>query len=394
MTDAEAAVVVESGVSEGNEVPLPVKETNLEEPEVVGEGSPTVADEEEETHGTPGLKRKLENLDHSQNEEAPAKKLEICQAELELEESGQTTDEATETSKLVIQGSEEQLQNNDSGCPTTEKHIEEPDAVVLGSSEVDGNVEEVQKGQNGGPDETGVIQDEMEAETLGNGQVSSTCNQHSSVDDTKDSISAPHLDGLPLTGEQSSLDHTTSSRKIEIPNNKVGVLIGKSGETIRYLQMNSGAKIQITRDADSDPESSTRPVELIGSLENISKAEQLIKDVIAEADAGGSPALVARGFNTPHSGGEQTEIQVPNEKVGMIIGKGGETIKNLQTKTGARIQLLPQHLSERDSSKVRTIRITGNKKQVESAKEMIKDVMNQIWLYLSHEINVGMLVYQ
>lgn len=122
---------------------------------------------------------------------------------------------------------------------------------------------------------------------------------------------------------------------------QVGVLIGKAGDTIRYLQYNSGARIQITRDADADPYSGTRPVELIGTLENITKAEKLIKDVIAEvqfvlpvfslllysltfcyynvvqADAGGSPALVARGFNTVQAAGagEQTQIQVPNEKV-------------------------------------------------------------------------------
>lgn len=63
---------------------------------------------------------------------------------------------------------------------------------------------------------------------------------------------------------------------------QVGVLIGKSGDTIRYLQYNSGAKIQIMRDADTDPHAATRPVELIGTLENINKAEKLIKDVIAE----------------------------------------------------------------------------------------------------------------
>ena len=63
---------------------------------------------------------------------------------------------------------------------------------------------------------------------------------------------------------------------------QVGVLIGKAGETIRYLQLNSGAKIQITRDAEADPHSTTRPVELIGTLESINKAEKLIKDVIAE----------------------------------------------------------------------------------------------------------------
>lgn len=63
---------------------------------------------------------------------------------------------------------------------------------------------------------------------------------------------------------------------------QVGVLIGKAGDTIRYLQYNSGAKIQITRDADADPYSATRPVEIIGSLDNINKAEKLISAVIAE----------------------------------------------------------------------------------------------------------------
>ncbi|THF98813.1 hypothetical protein TEA_026603 [Camellia sinensis var. sinensis] len=141
-----------------------------------------------------------------------------------------------------------------------------------------------------------------------------------------------------------------------------------------------GAKIQITRDADADPYSATRPVELIGTSENINMAEKLIKDVIAEADAGGgSPSLVARGFGMVQAAGtvEQVLIQVPNEKVGVIIGKGGETIKNLQTRSGARIQLIPQHLPDGDQSKERTVRVAGDKKQIEMAREMIKEVMNQ-----------------
>ncbi|KAG6482198.1 hypothetical protein ZIOFF_058829 [Zingiber officinale] len=182
-----------------------------------------------------------------------------------------------------------------------------------------------------------------------------------------------------------SADAVITTRKIEVPNNKVGVLIGKSGETIRYLQYNSGAKIQITRDAEADPSSNCRPVELIGSLDSVNRAEKLVKDVIAEAEAGGSPSLVARGFGTLQSGGEQFEITVPNEKVGIIIGKGGETIKNLQTRSGARIQLIPQHLPEGDASKERIVRVTGDQRQIESAKQMIKEVMNQISLCFSIE---------
>lgn len=63
---------------------------------------------------------------------------------------------------------------------------------------------------------------------------------------------------------------------------QVGVIIGKAGETIKYLQLQSGAKIQVTRDMDADPNSLTRTVELVGTSEQISKAEQLINDVLTE----------------------------------------------------------------------------------------------------------------
>lgn len=63
---------------------------------------------------------------------------------------------------------------------------------------------------------------------------------------------------------------------------QVGVIIGKGGETIKYLQLQSGAKIQVTRDMDADPSSMTRLVELTGTSEQITKAEQLITDVLAE----------------------------------------------------------------------------------------------------------------
>lgn len=79
-----------------------------------------------------------------------------------------------------------------------------------------------------------------------------------------------------------SYGHQGSSKKIDIPNGRVGVIIGKGGETIKYLQLQSGAKIQITRDIDADPNSSTRTVELMGTPEAISSAEKLINEVLAE----------------------------------------------------------------------------------------------------------------
>ncbi|XP_009114789.1 far upstream element-binding protein 2 [Brassica rapa] len=164
-------------------------------------------------------------------------------------------------------------------------------------------------------------------------------------------------------------DTQSTTRKIEVPSSKVGTLIGKGGEMVRNLQLSSGAKIQIRRDSEADPNAALRPVEIIGSLASIEKAEKLINEVIAQSEGGGVPALFVRAAP------EQIEIKVPNDKVGVIIGRGGETIKNMQTKSRARIQLIP--LEEGDGSKERTVRISGDKRQIDIATALIKDVMYQ-----------------
>ncbi len=54
---------------------------------------------------------------------------------------------------------------------------------------------------------------------------------------------------------------------------QVGFIIGKGGETVKYLQQQSGARIQVAWDADSDSRLSTRQVEIMGSAEQISHVE-------------------------------------------------------------------------------------------------------------------------
>ncbi|KAL2548495.1 KH domain-containing protein [Forsythia ovata] len=184
--------------------------------------------------------------------------------------------------------------------------------------------------------------------------------------------------GLGLGGppQGASYGYPGPTKKIEIPNGRVGVIIGKGGETIKYLQLQSGAKIQVTRDMDADPNSSTRGVELTGTPDQIAKAEQLINDVLAEAEAGGS-GTVSRRFTGPPSGAEQFVMKIPNNKVGLVIGKGGETIKNMQASTGARIQVIPLHLPPGDTSLERTVQIDGSSEQVEAAKELVNEVISE-----------------
>ncbi|KAL2517853.1 KH domain-containing protein [Abeliophyllum distichum] len=196
--------------------------------------------------------------------------------------------------------------------------------------------------------------------------------------DSNDSFVGQKPMGLGFSGppQGGSYGYPGPSKKVEIPNGRVGVIIGKGGETIKYLQLQSGAKIQVTRDTDADPNSATRGVELMGTPDQIAKAEQLIYDVLAEADAGGSGVASWRSTGQP-SGAEQVVLKIPNNKVGLVIGKGGETIKDMQARSGARIQVIPLHLPPGDTSKERTVQIDGTSEQIEAAKQLVNEVTSE-----------------
>ncbi|KAK7283209.1 hypothetical protein RIF29_12586 [Crotalaria pallida] len=187
--------------------------------------------------------------------------------------------------------------------------------------------------------------------------------------DAKPQYSAPSAAAPVSYGNQGG-----ATKKIDIPNGRVGVIIGKGGDTIKYLQSQSGAKIQVTRDAEADPNSATRVVELTGTPDAIAAAEKLINDVLAEAESGGS-GIVAKRL-TGQAGADEFSMKIPNNKVGLIIGKGGETIKGMQASTGARIQVIPLHLPPGDTSTERTLKIDGTPDQIESAKQLVFQIVN------------------
>ncbi|CAH8369552.1 unnamed protein product [Eruca vesicaria subsp. sativa] len=170
---------------------------------------------------------------------------------------------------------------------------------------------------------------------------------------------------------------TGSVKKIDIPNMRVGVIIGKGGETIKSLQLQSGAKIQVTRDMDADPNAATRTVDLTGTPDQISRAEELINEVLQEAESGGT---VGSGGGSRRMGGQpgadQFVMKIPNNKVGLVIGKGGETIKSMQAQTGARIQVIPLHLPPGDPTPERTLQIDGTTDQIEHAKQLVNEIIS------------------
>lgn len=139
-----------------------------------------------------------------------------------------------------------------------------------------------------------------------------------------------------------------ASSQIMVPDKTVGLIIGRGGETIKDLQERSGCHVNIV--GENKSQSGLRPVNLIGSQEATAKARQLILEIV-ESDSRGLSAnnqTASRGFQDPYSNpsgagggasGADKTIHVPSEAVGMIIGKGGETIKDMQRTTGCKINV-------------------------------------------------------
>uniref|UniRef100_A0A0E0EGK5 Helicase ATP-binding domain-containing protein n=1 Tax=Oryza meridionalis TaxID=40149 RepID=A0A0E0EGK5_9ORYZ len=106
---------------------------------------------------------------------------------------------------------------------------------------------------------------------------------------------------------------------IEIPIQQVGCFIGEKGGNIMKLENISGAKIHRL---GVDSYTHMQLYKISGTPHQISKAENLVKEFRQEMDS-----MVE-------------EISVPMEKVGLVIGSGGATIKKIQSISGASVKNL------------------------------------------------------
>lgn len=100
-------------------------------------------------------------------------------------------------------------------------------------------------------------------------------------------------------------------------------VIGKGGEQISRIQSDTGCKVQIAPDAGGSNE---RSVTLTGTTEQIDRVKDVLRDIITRAEKTTTqfdPTQLPQGQT-------YTVIGVPGPKVGLIIGKSGETIKHLQ----------------------------------------------------------------
>ncbi|EGT55567.1 hypothetical protein CAEBREN_19643 [Caenorhabditis brenneri] len=159
-------------------------------------------------------------------------------------------------------------------------------------------------------------------------------------------------------------DNQHVNEKYPIPETSVGIVIGKGGSEIQGIQAKAGCRVQMSSDSDN---SGNRMVTLEGARCNVEQAKILINEVVARSQTARPQYGFPRAQNT-------VDILIPPNRCGLIIGKSGETIRQLQEKSGCKMILVQENQSVSDQAK--PLRITGDPQKIEHAKQLVSEILN------------------
>ncbi|XP_069650135.1 tudor and KH domain-containing protein isoform X3 [Haliaeetus albicilla] len=134
---------------------------------------------------------------------------------------------------------------------------------------------------------------------------------------------------------------------MRVPRAAMKSIIGRKGATIKKLRQETGACIEVEREDEGE-----ETVLLIsGSPSQVCRAKATIHQIVMES------TLVSE------------QLCVPQRAVGRIIGRGGETVRGICRSSGAKV--LCEHEADAGLAPVRVIQLSGTRKEVAAAKELI-----------------------
>jgi len=181
--------------------------------------------------------------------------------------------------------------------------------------------------------------------------------------------------------------------QVDVPDADVGLIIGKAGATIKAIQDQTGAQVQIPPSGSSDqPEmrtvSITHPTE-----EGAHMAKRRIEELLSSKPSftqdrrpSTGPqitvqVMVSRCVNINRlilrvwfSHVLKQLEQIPDRDVGLCIGRQGCVIKEMQQKTGTRIQI-PSQPTPGQAHRVATV--TGTQEGCNQVQGFIERIINE-----------------
>lgn len=158
----------------------------------------------------------------------------------------------------------------------------------------------------------------------------------------------------------------------------MGLIIGRQGENLRRVENETSTRVQFL----TGPESSgpIRQCKISGPQRAREDAKREIARIIADngKELGKSnlnpSGVKSIGTHAPalRAGEDATQILVPNRTVGLIIGRGGETIRDLQERSGCHVNIVGE---EKSVNGFRPVNLIGTPQAAAVARQLIDEIV-------------------
>eukprot|EP00802_Teleaulax_amphioxeia_P006910 Tamp_06916.p1 GENE.Tamp_06916~~Tamp_06916.p1 ORF type:complete len:443 (+),score=136.26 Tamp_06916:129-1331(+) len=145
---------------------------------------------------------------------------------------------------------------------------------------------------------------------------------------------------------------------MEVRTEHVKILIGKRGEKVHSMMQESGAKIFISNQPGQD--SSMRKMAIMGPADAVAKAKALVNAQIEYAE---TSAVLE----------QSTTVQIPVKQTGLVIGKAGATIKDIEAETGATVNI--ESRNQPQDGAHTSVRVSGSAEAIEQAVARINAIV-------------------
>lgn len=115
---------------------------------------------------------------------------------------------------------------------------------------------------------------------------------------------------------------------------------------------------------------------MTGEPDQINIAKDMIRQMVDDArnnDGNRFGGTRSNDYNAPQQGGNTITVKIPVGKVGLVIGRGGETIRDFEERSKAKILITSD--GSGDINNERSIKVVGDDAAVELAKSLIEDIV-------------------
>ena len=178
-----------------------------------------------------------------------------------------------------------------------------------------------------------------------------------------------------------------NSEIISINSGLVGLIIGRSGENLRRVETETKTRVQFVTPPNAG--ATERECRITGAPNARAYAKAEIYRIVQESgkDVGPSSGRAPpppdrdmgvgnRSTKTQQAAIETSEdasqMMVPNRTVGLIIGKGGETIRDLQERSHCHVNILGE---DKSVNGLRPVNLIGSLEAARRAKDLIAQIV-------------------